>query len=88
MSNKPIPTLDAASSPAVTPQSISEITPPAERQNADAGLSEKGSRTLFTRRTQSLLGVQVISTGSYVPENVVTNEDLRDRSNFDPEWIK
>ena len=88
MSNKPIPTLDAGSTPAMTPSTIAELTASAARAQADPGLSEKGSRTLFTRRTQSLLGVQVISTGSYVPENVVTNEDLRDRSNFDPEWIK
>jgi 3-oxoacyl-[acyl-carrier-protein] synthase-3 len=29
----------------------------------------------------------VIGTGSYVPEQVVTNEDLRALHGFDPEWI-
>jgi len=38
-------------------------------------------------RTQSLTGVQVLGTGSYLPERVVTNEDLRDQYGFDPEWI-
>lgn len=38
-------------------------------------------------RTRTLLGVQILGAGSYVPENVVTNEDLRDTHGFDPEWI-
>jgi 3-oxoacyl-[acyl-carrier-protein] synthase III len=33
-----------------------------------------------------LTGVQVLSTGSYVPENVVRNEDLA-KYGCDPEWI-
>ncbi|MBX6312400.1 MAG: ketoacyl-ACP synthase III [Isosphaeraceae bacterium] len=36
---------------------------------------------------RSLLGVQILGTGSYVPERVVTNEDLRETLGFDPEWI-
>lgn len=36
---------------------------------------------------RSLLGVQVLSTGSYAPDEVVTNEDLERRLGFDPEWI-
>ncbi|MGD9857037.1 MAG: 3-oxoacyl-ACP synthase III family protein [Planctomycetaceae bacterium] len=47
----------------------------------------KGTRTLFTRRTRSLLGVQVLSCGSYVPDQIVTNEDLHARHGFDPDWI-
>ena len=38
-------------------------------------------------RTASLLGVQILGTGSYVPERVVTNDDLRELYGFDPEWI-
>jgi 3-oxoacyl-[acyl-carrier-protein] synthase-3 len=38
-------------------------------------------------RTRSLTGVQILGTGSYLPERVVTNEDLRDQFGFDPEWI-
>ncbi len=41
----------------------------------------------FSRRTNSLLGFQVVSCGSYVPDEVVTNEDLQQRHGFDPEWI-
>ncbi|MGH7193177.1 MAG: 3-oxoacyl-ACP synthase III family protein, partial [Candidatus Saccharimonadales bacterium] len=35
-----------------------------------------------------LMGVQVVATGSYVPDAVVTNEDLHARLGFDPNWIK
>jgi 3-oxoacyl-[acyl-carrier-protein] synthase III len=38
-------------------------------------------------RTRTLTGVQILGTGSYVPENVVTNFDLRETHGFDPEWI-
>ena len=37
-------------------------------------------------RSASLLGVAILGTGSYVPERVVTNEDLRELG-FDPDWI-
>lgn len=33
------------------------------------------------------MGVQILGTGSYLPERVVTNEDLHDQYGFDPEWI-
>ncbi|MDX2037488.1 MAG: beta-ketoacyl-ACP synthase III [Isosphaeraceae bacterium] len=38
-------------------------------------------------RTQILTGVQILGTGRYVPETVVTNEDLQVSHGFDPEWI-
>ncbi|HWE38306.1 MAG TPA: beta-ketoacyl-ACP synthase III [Isosphaeraceae bacterium] len=37
--------------------------------------------------TRSLTGVQIIGSGSYVPERVVTNEHLRQSLGFDPDWI-
>lgn len=40
-----------------------------------------------SRRTNSLVGVQILASGSYVPDVVVTNEDLRALHGFDPEWI-
>jgi 3-oxoacyl-[acyl-carrier-protein] synthase-3 len=46
------------------------------------------ARTVFTRRTSSLLGVQVIGCGSYVPEQVITNADLNQRFGFDANWIE
>lgn len=45
-------------------------------------------RTVFTRRTASLLGVQIIATGSHVPSQVVTNSDLQTSLGFDPAWIE
>ncbi len=50
--------------------------------------AKKSSRTLFSKRTNSLLGVQIVSCGSYLPEIVVTNEDLQRQRGFDADWIK
>ena len=38
-------------------------------------------------RLASLKGVQVLGTGCYLPERVVSNEDLREIYGFEPEWI-
>jgi 3-oxoacyl-[acyl-carrier-protein] synthase III len=38
-------------------------------------------------RTQSLRGIRILGTGSYVPELVVTNHDLQRTHGFDPDWI-
>jgi 3-oxoacyl-[acyl-carrier-protein] synthase-3 len=38
-------------------------------------------------RTRSLCGVQIIGTGSYVPDRVITNEELHATLGFDPAWI-
>lgn len=38
-------------------------------------------------RTRTLTGVQILGTGSYVPEHVVSNFDLRETHGFDPDWI-
>ena len=42
----------------------------------------------WSQRTRSLLGVQVLGTGSYVPDNIVSNADLQERYGFDPAWIE
>lgn len=42
----------------------------------------------WSKRTASLLGVQVIATGSYVPERVVTNADLERLFGCDSNWIE
>lgn len=44
-------------------------------------------RTLFTRRTSSLLGIQIAGCGSFVPDQVVTNEQLDQQYGCDPDWI-
>ncbi|CAN5638266.1 ketoacyl-ACP synthase III [soil metagenome] len=36
---------------------------------------------------RKLLGVQILGTGRYVPERVVTNQDLHETYGFDPDWI-
>lgn len=36
---------------------------------------------------RSLTGLRIVATGSYVPDPVVTNEDLHARFGFDPAWI-
>ncbi len=38
-------------------------------------------------KIRTLTGVQVLSTGAFVPEQVVTNEELREQVGCDPEWI-
>lgn len=44
-------------------------------------------RSKMTRRTQSLLGVQIVGVGSYVPDQIVTNEQLNQLYGCDPGWI-
>lgn len=52
--------------------------------------SRKSTGKLFSNshRTNSLLGVQVVSCGAYVPDNIVTNADLERLHGFDPGWIE
>src|ERR1700729_4302030 len=38
-------------------------------------------------RCRSLTGVQIIGSGSYVPDAVVSNEHLHARFGFDSDWI-
>ncbi len=51
---------------------------------------DQKARKLFTvsRRTNSLLGVQIVASGSYVPDTIVTNEQLETEYGFDPGWIQ
>src|SRR5206468_2355662 len=37
--------------------------------------------------TRALTGVQILGTGRYVPDRVVTNHDLWETLGFDPDWI-
>ncbi len=46
------------------------------------------ARKPLTKRTCSLMGVQIVGSGSYVPDNIVTNANLRERYGFDPDWIE
>jgi 3-oxoacyl-[acyl-carrier-protein] synthase-3 len=56
--------------------------PEPQRTEAAANAPRRASK-----RTAALLGVQIVGTGSYVPDIVVTNEDLQARYGFDPDWI-
>ena len=69
--------------------------PPAVKSNRTGSSEWSGSSDPvlepsggWSRRTRSLLGVQVLSTGSFVPDNTVTNADLQSRYGFDPAWIE
>ena len=52
--------------------------------------SSRNQNQVFRRssRTQSLLGIQILGTGSYVPERVVSNESLEQQYGFEPGWIE
>lgn len=70
------------------------LAPPVSSNNSVPSTREIPQRTpataggrRFSRRTRSLLGVQIVSCGSYVPDNVVTNEELAARFGFDADWI-
>jgi 3-oxoacyl-[acyl-carrier-protein] synthase-3 len=43
--------------------------------------------SLVEPRTRTLMGVQILGSGRYLPETVVTNHDLLETHGFDPEWI-
>lgn len=51
------------------------------------GQVEKVPGTGKRPRCESIMGVRVLSTGSYVPDAVVTNEQLGQRFGCDPSWI-
>src|SRR5439155_15179217 len=38
-------------------------------------------------RCRSLMGLQILATGSYVPDAVITNDHLHNRFGLKPEWI-
>ncbi len=47
-----------------------------EPQVTSAVETTKAGVFTLRRKTCSLMGVQIVGTGSYVPDNVVTNADL------------
>jgi 3-oxoacyl-[acyl-carrier-protein] synthase III len=60
----------------------------AKSDSASAEASAKASTFIPCRKTYSLLGVQIIGTGSCVPQRTVTNADLLRDHGFDPAWIE
>jgi 3-oxoacyl-[acyl-carrier-protein] synthase-3 len=80
-------TSHAADSAASTPvESIHPVNgdPP---QPAAQSAQRAGTFKLH-RKTYSLMGLQIVGTGSYVPENRVTNQELKQTLGFDPAWIE
>src|SRR5262245_56478399 len=60
----------------------------APRRSPTAGpLMNNGHIAQLSPPTRTLKGVQILGTGHYAPENVVTNEDLSVSHGFDPDWI-
>jgi 3-oxoacyl-[acyl-carrier-protein] synthase-3 len=70
--------------------SVGREAAPTAAEPAPAAAESASKTSTFTvrRKTCSLMGVQIVGTGSYVPDNVVTNEDLKRTKGFDPAWIE
>lgn len=49
---------------------------------------DKPSASGWSQRTRSLLGVQIVSTGSYVPDRIVTNDEMQELYGCDSGWIE
>jgi 3-oxoacyl-[acyl-carrier-protein] synthase-3 len=64
-----------------------QSAPHPEPQVTSAVETTKAGVFTLRRKTCSLMGVQIVGTGSYVPDNVVTNADLLRENGFDPDWI-
>ena len=72
--------------PAVAPElkSVADRRRAAQRPTTSPNVA----RRPISKRTNSLMGVQIVGSGSYVPDNIITNADLRERYGFDPDWIE
>lgn len=76
----------------ISPGAAAHTTAPLAMTNHTAPAREAPQRAAAggrrsSRRTQTLLGVQVVSCGSYVPDVVVSNAELAQRFGFDADWI-
>jgi 3-oxoacyl-[acyl-carrier-protein] synthase III len=82
--------LDTVESPVAASGTASSFAVARTSEQKPRATSQKTPGKLFnlSRRTSSLLGVQIGGTGSYVPEAVVTNEDLERQYGFEPGWIE
>jgi 3-oxoacyl-[acyl-carrier-protein] synthase-3 len=75
------------SSPTESVELLHEVPAVKASSNGNGKLEPATGVRHSSRRCSSLLGVQVVASGSYVPDIVVTNEDLQVQHGFDPEWI-
>lgn len=58
------------------------------RNSSAASPTKPGKLFQSSPRVNSLTGIQILSTGSSVPGNIVTNADLESRFGFEPGWIE
>ena len=68
--------------------SQTEVKPPVLDNQKER--KQRGSGSLFkpSKRTNSLMGVQVLSCGSYTPDLRVTNAELEQQYGFEEGWIE
>ena len=71
----------------IDPTSASTASSHGTERPAEAPVLAPAGRR-FSQRTRSLMGVQVLGCGSYVPETVVTNAELSAQFGFDANWIE
>ena len=72
-----------------SPVSAPHFVPPAAERPALPARPDLPPHTFRrSRRTNTLTGVQIAGSGSYVPERVVTNEQLELARGFEPGWIE
>ena len=57
------------------------------RRKLAAGPRTTNGQIHSVHATHTLLGIQILGTGSYLPEWVVSNRDLQGSHGFDPDWI-
>ena len=50
-------------------------------------MSDGKTNTCSTAPLRRLMGVQIVATGSYVPDPIVTNDDVAGPLGLDPTWI-
>ena len=83
---------DTSPAARVVPMEPSVVDPLARAVSSRPATADASATTNSTpgwsQRTRSLLGVQIVSTGSYVPEKIVTNADLQSLYGCDSDWIE
>ncbi|MBY0589227.1 ketoacyl-ACP synthase III, partial [bacterium] len=63
------------------------MIPVTHHTSADLPRSRSETERAYLAPTNTLTGFRVLGTGSYVPDLVVTNADLKERLGFDDTWI-
>ncbi|MCH8828348.1 MAG: ketoacyl-ACP synthase III [Planctomycetes bacterium] len=77
---------EIASSVVESAVSSSAVIAPAKARSA----KKKSASSVFqvNPKTQSLLGIQILASGSYVPDRIVTNAELESRLGIEPGWVE